>query len=87
MPKEKTSVTLDPVKVRRARELVPARSVSELLDLALARLIEGELEWRHVDGYLRHPPEGDELAWAERPRDAADVADDTDWAGLYGVER
>lgn len=86
MAKDKTSVTLDALKVRRARELVRANSVSELLDLALTRLIEGELERRHVDGYLRRPPATEDLVWAELPRDAAGVADDADWAALYGVE-
>ncbi len=87
MAKDKTSVTLDADKVRRARELVATKSVSELLDLALSRLIEDQLERRHVDGYLRLPPGSDELEWANLPRDGSGVADDTDWAALYDVER
>lgn len=87
MAKDKVSVTLDASKVRHARELVGADSVSELLDLALSRLIEEELERRHVDGYVRRPPAADEMAWSQAPRDPAGIADDTDWAGLYGVER
>lgn len=87
MAKDKTSVTLDPLKVRRARELVPAASVSELLDLALTRLIEDELERRHVEGYLRRPGVENERTWAEMPRDPGGIDDDTDWAALYNVGR
>lgn len=87
MAKDKTSVTLDPLKVRLARELVPAASVSELLDLALTRLIDDELERRHVEGYLRRPAGKDEQAWAEMPREPGGIDDDTDWAALYDVRR
>lgn len=52
MPKEKLSITVDRGKIDRARELVEARSVSDLIDVALTRLIQDELERRHVDGYV-----------------------------------
>jgi len=77
-------VTLDPAKVAQARQLLGAATLSEVIDVALDRLIVGELERRHVAGYLRHPPEGDE-AWAETERDPSEIADDVDWAALYGV--
>lgn len=87
MAKRKVSVTLDPIKVTQARELLGTASLSELLDVALDRLIVDELERRHAAGYLRHPPEPDEDAWAEVPRDPTEIADDVDWAHLYGVPR
>lgn len=87
MPKVKLSVTVDRAKVDRARELTGAATVSELLDVALTRLLAQELERRHVAGYQRKPQGGDDLAWAELVRDPTDIADDTDWAGLYGVTR
>jgi hypothetical protein len=49
MVKRKLSVSLDPGKLKQAQSLVEVDSVSELLDVALARLIEEELERRHVD--------------------------------------
>ncbi|MDQ2826470.1 MAG: hypothetical protein M3Y04_05885 [Actinomycetota bacterium] len=85
MAKTKSSVTLDPAKVTQARELLGTATLSELLDLALDRLIVGELERRHAAGYLLHPPDRDDDAWAEAARDPGAVADDVDWAGLYGV--
>ena len=86
MPKEKLSVTVDRNKIDRARELVETRSVSDLIDVALTRLIEDELERRHIDGYVRMPPGPDEAAWSASPHDPSDIADDVDWAVLYGVE-
>lgn len=87
MRREKVSITVDRTKVDRARELVEARSVSELIDVALTRLIHDELEHRHVDGYVRRPPGHEEQAWADRVQASPDFADDVDWAGLYGIER
>lgn len=85
MSKTKASVSLDPTKVAQARELLGTPTLSELIDIALDRLIVDELERRHVAGYLRQPPDHDEDAWAEARRDASGIADDVDWASLYGV--
>lgn len=85
MPKTKASVSLDPVKVAQARELLGGPSLSEVIDVALERLIVGELERRHVAGYLRQPPEQDEDAWADVERDPSGIADDIDWADLYDL--
>ena len=86
MARQKLSVAVDPAKLSRARQLVPAASVSELFDIALGRLIDDALEQRHVDGYARRPAGGDEVALAEAPRSGADVADETDWASIYGSD-
>lgn len=85
MVKSKLSVSLDPGKLKQAQALVGADSVSELLDVALARLIEEELERRHVDGYERVPVHQDLATWAALPREAD--PDEVDWAALYGIER
>jgi len=69
----------------QARELFATASLSELIDLALTRLVDQQLERRHAAGYLRHPPEQTDDAWADVDRDPGGVADDVDWAGLYGV--
>jgi hypothetical protein len=85
--KTKASVSLDPTKVKQARELVGAPTLSALIDTALDRLIVDELDRRHAAGYVRHPPDREEAAWAETPRDTSGIADDVDWARLYGVSR
>lgn len=83
MAKTKVSVTLDPAKLAQARALLGTPTVSELIAVALDRLIAAELDGRHVAGYLRHPPDDREDAWAEVPRDPTEIADDVDWAALY----
>lgn len=85
MKKSKMSVSLDPRKLEQAQALIPASSVSELLDVALARLIGEELERRHVDGYVQIPVRRELGEWAAVQREPD--ADDVDWAKLYGIER
>jgi hypothetical protein len=66
------------------------RSVStlpELIDVALDRLIVDELERRHAGGSRRSPTDHHDDAWAEVPPDSSGIADDVDWASLYGVSR
>jgi hypothetical protein len=63
MAKTKLSVSLDPDTIQRAKALVQVASVSDLLDIALGRLIQTEEERQHA------------------------IADDVDWAELYGVKR
>ncbi|MGQ0520096.1 MAG: hypothetical protein ACT4PX_02945 [Actinomycetota bacterium] len=87
MAKAKVSVTLDPVKLAQARALLGTPTVSELIAVALDRLIIEELERRHVAGYAAQGQQGDEDAWAAVPRDPSGLADEVDWAALYGVER
>lgn len=84
MAKSKMSVTLDSNKLERAQSFIRAASVSELLDVALARLIDDELERRHVDGYVRMPVDEEPEPWDGMRRDPA-LEDDVDWASLYGV--
>ena len=84
MAKSKISVTLDPMRLEQARSLLPTASVSELLDVALARLIDEELDRRHVDGYRRFPSDADIEGVAAISRNQ--LSDDVDWAALYAVE-
>lgn len=80
----KVSVSLDPTKLANARALVSTGSVSELLDVALERLIDDERERQHIEGYTRVPVEPEMIRWAKLKRKPLD--DDVDWATLYGVE-
>jgi hypothetical protein len=82
MAKSKLSVSLDPSTMERARALVDVSSVSELLDVALHRLIETEEERRHIDGYVRVPDSGEFHGLATTPRKP--LNDDVDWGTLYG---
>lgn len=54
MPKVKVSATIDPARLEQARRVTAIQGLSELLNLALAALVERELEGR----WLRaHPDE------------------------------
>jgi hypothetical protein len=82
MAKSKLSVSLDPNAIDRARALVTVSSVSELLDVALQQLIRSEEERQHVAGYVRSPVGNEFVELADVRRDP--IADDVDWAALYG---
>lgn len=75
MPKVKISATVDPARLKRAKELTGVRSVSELLDRGLAALIDDELERIHADGYSRQPQADETVTavssdvWADLPWD------------------
>lgn len=84
MAKSKISVSLDPDRLGQAQSLVAAGSVSELLDVALAHLIEEELERRHIEGYVSTPVDDETARWAQIAREP--LNDDVDWAALYGVK-
>ena len=80
MAKEKVTITLDRAKADSARALLAARSTSEVIDLALDRLIAGERLRRDIAAYNRVPPTGREIALLA---DTSGLADETDWEALY----
>ena len=83
MAKEKATITLDRAKAAVACDLVGAKSTSAVVDIALDRLIRTEQLRRDIVAYRQIPPTDDELALAELAADTGDLADETDWAGLY----
>ena len=82
MAKEKVTITLDRTKADHARALVSARSTSEVIDLALDRLIDAERLRRDIAAYRRIPPTAAEAAIALLA-DTSALSDDTDWEALY----
>ena len=84
MARQKATVTLDREKVEEARVLIGGQSMSEVIDVALDRLIRTERLRRDVDAYTRHSQDSAE-------RDLADMAvtfdlddDEVDYDALYG---
>ncbi len=82
MAKEKVTITLDRSKADTARSLVGAASTSEIIDLALDRIIRAERLRRDLAAYRGVPPTDAELELALLAQTAA-LDDDTDWAALY----
>ncbi len=85
MAKQKVTITLDRVKAQEARLLVGSASTSEVIDVALGRLIRAERLRRDIDAYRRLPPTDTDLLVALQA-DTSGMADDTDWEALYGDE-
>jgi hypothetical protein len=84
MAKEKVTVTIDRAKVATARRLIDGSSTSQVLDVALSRLIATEQTRRDVEAYLARPFTGDELTVADLPVEF-DLDDDAvDYDDLYG---
>ncbi len=85
MARDKVTITLDRSKAADAGALMGVGSTSEVIDLALTRLIRGERLRNDIDAYRRLPPSDDELPLAILD-DATALADATDWEALYGLE-
>jgi hypothetical protein len=85
MARQKATVTLDRDKVEQARALIGGRSMSEVIDVALGRLIRAERLRRHVEAYARQPLTEDELALVDLQPSLDLGDDDVDYDALYGV--
>ena len=80
--KQKVTITLDRAKADEARLLVGSANTSEVIDVALGRLIRAERLRRDIDAYRRLPPNDTDLLVALQA-DTSGLADDTDWEALY----
>ncbi len=78
-------MTLDRDKVEQARALIGGRSMSEVIDVALGRLIRAERLRRDVEAYASQPLTEDELALVDLQPSLDLGDDDVDYDALYGV--
>jgi hypothetical protein len=86
MARQKATITLDRTKARDAMALVEAHTMSEVIDLALERLIRAERLRRDVAAYGSAPPADLEAALADMPV-AFDLDDaDVDYESDYRAE-
>lgn len=85
MAKQKVTITLDRGKADEARLLVGSANTSEVIDIALDRLIRAERLRRDIDAYRRLPPTDTDLLVALQA-DTSGLADNTDWEALYDDE-
>jgi hypothetical protein len=84
MVREKATITLDREKVAKAASLVGGVSMSEVIDLALERLIQAEELRRDVAAYRRQRFGDEELAFADLPAQFDLADEDVDYDALYG---
>jgi len=85
MAKEKVTITLDRFKADDARSLLGVKTTSEVIDVALDRLIRAERLRRDIAAYRRVPPNDEELALSLLSAPMG-IEDDTDWEALYPEE-
>lgn len=87
MAREKATITVDRAKVAAARTLLGAKSISETIDTALARLIQSEQLRRDVAAYAKVPQTKEERVLGDLPVEL-DLDDaDVDYDALYGRRR
>lgn len=85
MAKQKVTITLDRAKADEARSLVGSASTSEVIDVALDRLIRAERLRNDITAYRDLPPSDMDVVLALLA-DSSGLADDTDWEALYDDE-
>lgn len=79
MAREKVTITLSRDKAEMARSLTDARSTSDVIDLALDRLIRTERLRRDLAAYRQRAAA--EMALADISD--SELNDDTDWEALH----
>ena len=85
MARDKATITLDRSKVAKAASLIGERTMSDVVDVALDRLIHAEELRRDIAAYASIPFGVDELAVADLAVEF-DLADDhVDYEALYGA--
>lgn len=87
MARHKATITLDRDKVAKAASLIGERTMSEVVDVALDRLIAAEELRRDIAAYTRRPLGTDELAVADLAVELDLADEDVDYEALYGTQQ
>lgn len=85
MPRLKTTVSIDEATLHAACELLGRTSTSEVVDIALARLVETQRLLNDIRGYLAAPPTTEELMLAHIPVSFDLDDDDIDYDQFYAA--
>jgi hypothetical protein len=84
MARQKATVTLDRRKIEEARAFTGKTSISDVIDVALDRLLQSERLRCDVAASRRAPPGGDDL-WVAKLSVEFDLGDsDVDYEKDYG---
>jgi len=84
MASEKATLTLDRAKMAEAKRLIGGRSMSQVVDIALDRLIHAERLKADLAAYGADPPSPDDEALGEVAVMFDLDDDDVDYDELYG---
>jgi hypothetical protein len=85
MASEKATLTLDRAKVAEAKRLIGGRSMSQVVDVALDRLIRAERLKADVAAYGADPRPVDDLGLGELAVAFDLDDDDVDYDAVYGT--
>lgn len=86
MGSEKATLTLDRAKMAEAKRLIGGRSMSQVVDVALDRLIRAERLKADVAAYGARPGSVDEVVLGDLEVSFDLDDDDVDYDALYGTE-
>jgi hypothetical protein len=84
MARDKATLTLDRDKVRAAMALTGQHTMSDVVDLALDRLLHAERLRGDVAAYTRQPLTDEDIAILDLPVRLDLGDDDADYEALYG---
>lgn len=87
MAREKVTLTLDRLKVRAAMNLTASDTMSQVVDIALDRLIHTEQLRRDVAAYTKAPLDDEELELLRLPVRLDLDDDDVNYDAPYGRDR
>jgi hypothetical protein len=87
MAREKVTLTLDRSKARTAMTLTASDTMSQVVDIALDRLIHAEQLRRDIATYTKAPLDDDELELLRLPIRLDLDDDDVDYDALYGKDQ
>jgi Arc/MetJ family transcription regulator len=85
VPRLKTTVSIDRDTLSSASQLLGLTSTSEVVDIALDRLVRSERLLRDLRGYLATPPTEEALLLAELEVRFDLGDDDVDYDAVYGA--
>jgi hypothetical protein len=83
MAREKATITVDRQKVEAAKAIIGVTTMSDVIDVALTRLLAVERLRADIAAYRETPPTPEEGALASISPDWSEIEDDTDWNSLY----
>jgi hypothetical protein len=84
MAKSKVTISLDKEKAAKAAAFLGGRNLSQVVDVALERLIQTEQLRHDLAAYAGRPLSDDEMALTGLPVEFDLDDDDVDYEALYG---
>ena len=85
MPRLKTTVSIDEACFKQACQMLGTKSTSEVVDIALERLVHSQRLLEDIRAYLGRPPTLEETSLADLPVRLDLDDDDIDYDALYGA--